>query len=51
MYTRASASDWDDFKMKGWTAKGELIWASIHLRNAPLMFLLLRPLASYEEGA
>ena len=24
MYTRASASDWNDFKMEGWTAKGEL---------------------------
>ncbi|KAG7445872.1 alcohol oxidase [Guyanagaster necrorhizus] len=31
MYTRASASDWDDFKTEGWTAKG------INIDLLPLM--------------
>lgn len=33
MYTRASASDWDDFKMPGWNAKKDLLPLMKRLEN------------------
>ncbi|KAJ7157992.1 hypothetical protein C8R43DRAFT_1234424 [Mycena crocata] len=53
MYTRASASDWDDFKTEGWTAKGLVVLRELILRilihSALDLFPLMKRLENYQK--